>query len=83
MVSESFWVLMFDCMYVMILEIIIDWIKHAFITRFNEINLSVYNDYLLSFAYDTAQSHDKKVIICDHLYCADLWNIFFKNHFVL
>eukprot|EP00102_Acyrthosiphon_pisum_P004048 XP_001947211.1 PREDICTED: protein TAPT1 homolog [Acyrthosiphon pisum] len=63
--SESFWKLMLDCVYVMILEIIIDWTKHAFITRFNEINLSVYSDYLLSFAYDTAQSYNKKAFT-DH-----------------
>jgi len=66
MVSESFWELMLDCMYIMILEIIIDWMKHAFITRFNEINLSVYGDYLLSLAYDTVQSYDKKVNIFDY-----------------
>jgi len=77
MVSESFWELMFVCMHVMILEIIIDWMKHAFITRFNDINLSVYNDYLLNFAYDTAQSHDKKVNICDHLYFAQICGIYF------
>jgi len=61
--SESFWELMLDCMYVMISEMLIDWTKHAFITRFNEINLSVYSDYVLSFAYDTAQSRHKKVNI--------------------
>lgn len=60
-ISESFWELMLDCMYVMISEMLIDWTKHAFITRFNEINLSVYSDYVLSFAYDTAQSRHKKV----------------------
>ncbi|KAL4127571.1 hypothetical protein QTP88_011738 [Uroleucon formosanum] len=63
--SESFWKLMLYCMYVMISEIIIDWTKHAFITRFNEINLSVYSDYLLSLAYDTAQSYNKKAFT-DH-----------------
>lgn len=55
---------MLDCMYVMISEMLIDWTKHAFITRFNEINLSVYSDYVLSFAYDTAQSRHEKVRIC-------------------
>lgn len=54
---------MLDCMYVMISEMLIDWTKHAFITRFNEINLSVYCDYVLSFAYDTAQSRHEKVRI--------------------
>lgn len=60
-ILESFWELMLDCLYVMISEMLIDWTKHAFITRFNEINLSVYSDYVLSFAYDTAQSRHKKV----------------------
>lgn len=65
-ISESFWELMLDCMYVMLSEMLIDWTKHAFITRFNEINLSVYSDYVLSFAYDTAQSRHKKV---NNSYC--------------
>lgn len=60
-ISDSFWELILDCTYVMISEMLIDWTKHAFITRFNEINLSVYSDYVLSFAYDTAQSRHKKV----------------------
>ncbi|KAL4142554.1 hypothetical protein QTP88_004993 [Uroleucon formosanum] len=63
--SESFWELMLDCMYVMVSEMLIDWTKHAFITRFNEISLSVYSDYVLSFAYDTAQSRHKKAFT-DH-----------------
>ncbi|CAH1716857.1 protein TAPT1 homolog [Aphis gossypii] len=63
--SESFWELMLDCIYVMISEMLIDWTKHAFITRFNEINLSVYSDYILSFAYDTAQSRHRKAFT-DH-----------------
>ncbi|XP_025197787.1 protein TAPT1 homolog [Melanaphis sacchari] len=63
--SESFWELMLDCIYVMVSEMLIDWTKHAFITRFNEINLSVYSDYILSFAYDTAQSRHRKAFT-DH-----------------
>ncbi|XP_060847487.1 protein TAPT1 homolog [Rhopalosiphum padi] len=58
--SESFCELMLNCMYIMILEIIIDWTKHAFITRFNEIDLSVYNEYVLKFANDTVQSYYQK-----------------------
>jgi len=68
-VSESFWELMLDCIYVMVSEMLIDWTKHAFITRFNEINLSVYSDYILSFAYDTAQSRHRKVIIHNEAIC--------------
>ncbi|XP_026821239.1 protein TAPT1 homolog [Rhopalosiphum maidis] len=58
--SESFCELMLNCMYIMILEIIIDWTKHAFITRFNEIDLSVYNEYVLKFANDTVKSYYQK-----------------------
>jgi len=69
---------------VMILEIILDWTKHAFITRFNEINLSVYSDYLLSFAYDTAQSYNKKVKRLGlFMVCRVVEFILKKNHFVL
>ncbi|XP_050543590.1 protein TAPT1 homolog [Daktulosphaira vitifoliae] len=63
--SEYFWELMLDCTYVLVAEMLIDWTKHAFITRFNEINLSVYGDYVLSFAYDTAQSRHHKAFT-DH-----------------
>lgn len=63
MITESFCELMLNCMYILISEIIIDWLKHAFIVKFNEINLSVYNDYILNFANDTVQSYYKKVNI--------------------
>ncbi|XP_025191726.1 protein TAPT1 homolog [Melanaphis sacchari] len=63
--SESFYELMLNCTYVMMLEIIIDWMKHAFIIRLNEINVSVYSDYVLSFANDAVQSYNKKAV-SDH-----------------
>ncbi|KAF0758972.1 protein TAPT1 [Aphis craccivora] len=63
--SESFGELMLNCMYILISEVIIDWLKHAFITKFNEINLSVYNNYILNFAKDTVQSYYKKAF-SDH-----------------
>ncbi|KAE9542400.1 hypothetical protein AGLY_003527 [Aphis glycines] len=63
--SESFCELMLNCMYILVLEMIIDWLKHAFITKFNEINLSVYNDFILDFANDTVQSYYKKTF-SDH-----------------
>jgi hypothetical protein len=46
---------------VFIAEIIVDWLKHAFITRFNEIPSSVYREYTLSLAYDLAQTKQKNV----------------------
>lgn len=57
--SERFWVLLPDCCMVLIAEIFVDWIKHAFITRFNELQLDVYRDYTTSLAYDMAQTRQK------------------------
>lgn len=41
----------------------VDWIKHAFITRFNELPVDVYRDYSLSLAYDVAQTRQHNVSI--------------------
>ncbi|XP_018325730.1 protein TAPT1 homolog isoform X2 [Agrilus planipennis] len=57
--SERFWVLLPDCVVVLVAEIFVDWIKHAFITRFNELQLDVYRDYTTSLAYDMAQTRQK------------------------
>ena len=42
-------------------EFLVDWIKHAFITRFNEVSAEVYKDYTTSLAYDLAQTKQKHV----------------------
>ncbi|XP_077287080.1 protein TAPT1 homolog isoform X2 [Arctopsyche grandis] len=57
--EERFWVLVPDCILVLGFEVIIDWIKHAFITRFNEIPSGVYREYTVSLAYDMAQTRQK------------------------
>ncbi|KAJ8920409.1 hypothetical protein NQ315_005275 [Exocentrus adspersus] len=57
--SERFWILLPDCVLVLLAEMFVDWIKHAFITRFNELNLDVYRDYTTSLAYDMAQTRQK------------------------
>lgn len=44
---------------VLFAEILVDWIKHAFITRFNELQVDVYKDYTISLAYDMAQTRQK------------------------
>ncbi|KAJ8953158.1 hypothetical protein NQ318_017186 [Aromia moschata] len=56
---ERFWVMLPDCLSVLLAEMFVDWIKHAFITRFNELNLDVYRDYTTSLAYDMAQTRQK------------------------
>ncbi|KAJ8873636.1 hypothetical protein PR048_024458 [Dryococelus australis] len=57
--EERFWVLMPDCIMVLGAEVLVDWIKHAFITRFNELPVGVYKDYTTSLAYDVAQPRQK------------------------
>jgi len=54
--EESFWSLAPDCLLVLAAEVLVDWIKHAFITRFNEVSADVYKDYTISLAYDLAQT---------------------------
>lgn len=57
--ADRFWVLIPDCIMVLLAEIFVDWIKHAFITRFNELQVDVYRDYTTSLAYDMAQTRQK------------------------
>ncbi|XP_060801409.1 protein TAPT1 homolog [Amyelois transitella] len=57
--EERFWILAPDCVLVLTFEVIIDWVKHAFITRFNEIPYGVYREYTISLAYDVAQTRQK------------------------
>lgn len=57
--SERFWVMVPNCFCILLAEMFVDWIKHAFITRFNELNLDVYRDYTTSLAYDVAQTRQK------------------------
>ena len=44
-------------------EFLVDWIKHAFITRFNEVDADVYKSYTIFLAYDLAQTKQKHVNI--------------------
>jgi len=63
--EERFWVLLPDCAMVLVAEVFVDWVKHAFITRFNELPVGVYRDYTTSLAYDTAQARQRHAV-SDH-----------------
>nr|KAF7392123.1 hypothetical protein H0235_017122 [Vespula pensylvanica] len=52
-------VLLPDCVMLLLAEVLVDWVKHAFITRFNELSSTVYRDYTVSLAYDMAQTRQK------------------------
>lgn len=56
---SQFCVMVPDCIAVLVTEILIDWIKHAFITRFNEIPEYIYREYTTSLAYDMTQTRQK------------------------
>ncbi|GFY47570.1 protein TAPT1 homolog [Trichonephila inaurata madagascariensis] len=62
---DQFMVLLPYCISVVLIEIVVDWTKHAFITRFNEINFEVYQDYTISLAYDLASCKLKNAF-ADH-----------------
>ncbi|TMW41106.1 hypothetical protein DOY81_013814 [Sarcophaga bullata] len=55
----QFCVMLPDCFSVLLTEILIDWIKHAFITRFNELPEYIYREYTTSLAYDMTQTRQK------------------------
>merc|ERR1719203_2268209 len=57
--EESFWSLAPDCLMVLGAEILVDWVKHAFITRFNGVSADVYKDYTISLAHDLALTKQK------------------------
>ncbi|KAI9562913.1 hypothetical protein GHT06_010369 [Daphnia sinensis] len=57
--EERFWVLIPDCLMVILAEVIVDWVKHAFITRFNDIPSNIYQEFTLSLAYDLAATKQK------------------------
>ena len=61
MFTDQLWVLLPDCAMVLIAELFVDWVKHAFITRFNEIPADIYREYTLTLAYDLIASKQKYV----------------------
>ncbi|RWS19633.1 hypothetical protein B4U80_04544 [Leptotrombidium deliense] len=54
--EEQLRILIPNCVGVLIAEVLVDSLKHDFITRFNEIYHDVYQDYSTSLAYDLACS---------------------------
>uniref|UniRef100_A0A915CLW1 Protein TAPT1 homolog n=1 Tax=Ditylenchus dipsaci TaxID=166011 RepID=A0A915CLW1_9BILA len=48
-----------DLAMVVFAEVLVDWLKHAFITKFNEISADVYKDFTITLAFDVVRSHEK------------------------
>ncbi|XP_014067339.2 transmembrane anterior posterior transformation protein 1 homolog isoform X1 [Salmo salar] len=56
---DHLWVLLPDVFMVIASEIAVDVIKHAFITKFNEITADVYSEYRASLAFDLISCRQK------------------------
>ncbi|XP_033098362.1 transmembrane anterior posterior transformation protein 1 homolog [Anneissia japonica] len=63
---EHFKKLIPDLLLVLAGEVLVDWVKHAFITKFNCISAEVYVEYRASLAYDMVSSR-KKTAYSDHI----------------
>ncbi|EPY86466.1 hypothetical protein CB1_000312004 [Camelus ferus] len=57
--SDHLWVLFPDVCMVIASEIAVDIVKHAFITKFNDITADVYSEYRASLAFDLVSSRQK------------------------
>ncbi|XP_041652857.1 transmembrane anterior posterior transformation protein 1 homolog isoform X2 [Cheilinus undulatus] len=56
---DHLWVMFPDVFMVISSEIVVDIIKHAFITKFNDITADVYSEYRASLAFDLVSSRQK------------------------
>ncbi|CAL8286346.1 unnamed protein product [Arctogadus glacialis] len=56
---DHLWVLCPDVIMVIASEVAVDIIKHAFITKFNDISADVYGEYRASLAFDLVSSRQK------------------------
>uniref|UniRef100_A0A8C9Z9U6 Transmembrane anterior posterior transformation 1b n=1 Tax=Sander lucioperca TaxID=283035 RepID=A0A8C9Z9U6_SANLU len=58
---DHLWVLFPDVVMVIASEVAVDVVKHAFITKFNDISADVYGEYRASLAFDLVSSRQKNV----------------------
>uniref|UniRef100_A0A1A8H120 Transmembrane anterior posterior transformation 1b n=1 Tax=Nothobranchius korthausae TaxID=1143690 RepID=A0A1A8H120_9TELE len=56
---DHLWVLFPDVVMVITSEVAVDVVKHAFITKFNDISADVYGEYRASLAFDLVSSRQK------------------------
>ncbi|WAR22143.1 TAPT1-like protein [Mya arenaria] len=62
---EHLWVLLPDAIIVLISEVLVDWGKHAFVLKFNEILADVYGEFKVKLALDMASSRQSQAFT-DH-----------------
>ncbi|KAK1804329.1 hypothetical protein P4O66_020347 [Electrophorus voltai] len=59
LVSDHLWVLLPDAFMVVTSEVTVDIVKHAFITKFNDITADVYREYKASLAFELVSSRQQ------------------------
>ncbi|XP_060565743.1 transmembrane anterior posterior transformation protein 1 homolog [Ruditapes philippinarum] len=62
---DHLWVLLPDALMVLLSEVLVDWGKHAFILKFNEIPADVYREFKVKLALDMATSRQSQAFT-DH-----------------
>jgi hypothetical protein len=53
---NQFWPLIDFIVVVFVVEFFVDWVKHGFILKFNELSSEVYREYTLSLAMDMVKT---------------------------
>lgn len=59
---SQFWPLIDFIVVVFVVEFFVDWVKHGFILKFNELTSEVYREYIFSLAHDMVKT--KQDIVC-------------------
>ncbi|ESO95163.1 hypothetical protein LOTGIDRAFT_82778, partial [Lottia gigantea] len=62
---DHVWVILPDALLVFVAEFVVDWIKHAFVTKFNKIPSEVYQEFTYNLATDMISSRQKSAFT-DH-----------------
>ncbi|KAL8580812.1 hypothetical protein ACOMHN_017316 [Nucella lapillus] len=57
--TDQMWAILQDTLYVGFAEVVVDWVKHAFITKFNEIPSKTYRTFKINLAQDILTSQEK------------------------
>ncbi|KAK7498354.1 hypothetical protein BaRGS_00010308 [Batillaria attramentaria] len=57
--GNQLWVILPDITLVLVVELFVDWTKHAFITKFNQISPEIYRTFLVNLAQDMVTSRQK------------------------
>ncbi|CAG2256414.1 TAPT1 [Mytilus edulis] len=60
---DHIWVIIPDAVMVLIAELFVDWIKHAFIVKFNEIPADVYHSFSVRLAEDLVANRQNRAYI--------------------